>query len=84
MTRGPVRGYRGLVGGVKHSCGERRRRGTDSLYRTKNGGSIVAQVGVYVESATARSSNLILVGGLGVLLALVAVVGSSFDAIPQV
>lgn len=56
----------------------------DNLYRIKNGGSIVAQIGVYVESAAARSSNLILVGGLGVLLALVAVVGSSFDAIPQV
>lgn len=56
----------------------------ENLYRIKNGGSIVAQVGVLVETAAEKQANLALVGGLGALLALVAVVGSSFDAIPKV
>ena len=56
----------------------------DALYRVKNGGNVVAQVGCVVQSKDEQSSNALVLGGLGAALVAFAAFSLTLDAIPSV
>ena len=56
----------------------------EALYRVKNGGNVIAQVGVLVESKDQQSANVVVLAGLAAALAAVGAFGLTLDAIPKV
>lgn len=56
----------------------------ESLYRVKQQGHVVSQVGVLVETAKERQSNNMVLGILGAGLAALIAAGVAIDSIPKV
>lgn len=77
-------GWEAIARGARSPVVDDAAEAGDALYRVKNGGTVVAQVGLVVESRDQRAANAAILGALGAALVAAVGFGLSFDAIPKV